>query len=315
MKRVAVVIAILMVPAWPQSTKVRSKKIGKDRSEMVLIPGGPFEMGSDPATLPGAVQWLRALYPGKRDDVTPAAFEDETPQHRVNIGPFYMDRYEVTNRQYRAFVRDTRHREPQGMAIVLAESKFSTNSAFRPWEDGNFNGDGQPVVGVSRDDARAYCSWAGKRLPSEAEWEKAARGGLTGKQFSWGDAWPPPARAGNFAEESFKNAFTEARFPAFSGYRDGAVFPTPVGRFQPNGYGLHDMIGNVSEWVEDAYGADYYRESPAENPKGPSNGDVAISRGGSWFYKWAYVLRVAKREDGPDSWRAFDQGFRCAVRK
>ena len=75
------------------------------------------------------------------------------------------------------------------------------------------------------------------------------------------------------------------------------------------------MIGNVSEWVEDAYGANYYSESPAENPKGPATGDVAVTRGGSWFYKWAYVLRVAKREDGPASWRACDQGFRCAVSK
>lgn len=199
------------------------------------------------------------------------------------------------------------------MAIMPMDGKFSTNSAFRPWLDASFNGDAQPVVAVSRDDARSYCAWVGKRLPSEAEWEKAARGGLVGVQFSWGDQWPPPLRAGNFAEESFKQTFLEDRFPAFSGYRDGAVFPTSVGSFDPNGYGLYDMIGNVSEWVEDAYGAHYYRESARANPKGPATGEVAVTRGASWFYKWAYVLRVAKREDGPANWRAFDQGFRCAA--
>jgi len=287
--------------------------MGKDGSEMVLIPAGTFDMGTDQADLPSVVEWIKGLYPEKLSGITVQAFEDEIPRHPVRLASFYIDRYEVTNAQYRGFVRATRHREPEGMAIVKADGGFATNAAFRPWSDSSFDADKQPVVAVSRDDARAYCNWAGKRLPSEAEWEKAARGGLAGKRFSWGDDWPPPHGAGNFAEEAFKRVFTEDRFPAFAGYDDGKTFPAPVGSFNANGYGLFDMSGNVSEWIEDNYERDYYRHSPADNPRGPRTGEVAMSRGGSWFYKWAYVLRVAKREDGPPSWRAFDQGFRCVM--
>ena len=101
------------------------------------------------------------------------------------------------------------------MAIVKRDGEFVTQLRFRPWSDSNFNRDEQPVVAVSRDDGQEFCRWAGKRLPTEAEWEKAARGGLNGQQFSWGDDWPPPAGAGNFAEVSFKTVYTEDRFGAF----------------------------------------------------------------------------------------------------
>lgn len=106
---------------------------------------------------------------------------------------------------------------------------------------------------------------------------------------------------------------TRHRFGAFPGYDDGSVFPADVGSFTANGYGIFDMAGNVSEWVQDDYGSDYYSNSPTRNPAGPAAGEHAIARGGSWFYKSAHVIRVAKREDGPPSWKGFDQGFRCAV--
>ena len=281
---------------------------------MALIGGGVFDMGTERGRLPSTVQWIKGLYPDRNP--TEKTFEDETPSHSVEIDSFYIDQYEVTNARYRTFVRATGHREPEGMATVRRDGQFVTESRFRPWLDANFNRDKQPVVAVSRDDAREFCRWAGKRLPTEAEWEKAARGGLNGKEFSWGDDWPPPAGAGNFAEVSFRTVYAEDRFGAFAGYDDGAVFPADVGSFKANGYGIFDMAGNVSEWVQDDYGSDYYRNSPTRNPTGPGNGGDegnAIARGGSWFYKSAHVIRAAKREDGPPSWRGFDQGFRCAL--
>jgi len=296
-----------------QSPRTISKP-GEDRSEMVLIPGGVFDMGTERGRLPAIVQWIKRVYPDRNP--TEKAFEDETPSHSVEIDSFSIYRYEVTNARYRTFVRATGHREPEGMAIVKRDGEFVTDSRFRPWSDSNFNRDQQPVVAVSRDDAREFCRWAGKRLPTEAEWEKAARGGLNGKEFSWGDDWPPPSGAGNFAEVSFGKVFTEDRFGAFAGYVDGSVFPADVGSFTANGYGMFDMDGNVSEWVQDDYSSEYYRNSPRRNPTGPGNGGDegnAVARGGSWFYKSAHVIRVAKREDGPPSWKGFDQGFRCAV--
>jgi formylglycine-generating enzyme required for sulfatase activity len=284
---------------------------GEDRSDMVLIPEGAFDMGTERSRLPSIVQWIKRLYPERNP--TEKGFEDETPSHSVEIDSFYLDRYEVTNARYRTFVGATGHREPEGMAIIERNGKFVEHSRFRPWSDSNFNRDQQPVVAVSRDDAQEFCRWAGKRLPTEAEWEKAARGGLNGKEFSWGDDWPPPVGAGNFAEVSFKKVFTEDRFEAFAEYEDGSVFPADVGSFKANGYGIFDMDGNVSEWVEDDYSSDYYRNSPKRNPTGPDAGEKAIARGGTWFYKSAVIIRVAKRENAPPSWRGFDQGFRCAV--
>ncbi len=311
----AVLAVLLFVTVSSAVAQVRRDESNAktDTSNMVLVPGGVFEMGTDPDSLPSTVLWFEGLYPTKLRSIGAEDFQDETPRHAVQVDSLYIDQHEVTNAEYREFVSATGHREPQGMAIVESVGRFRTEAAFCPWSDRDFNGDSQPVVCVSRDDARAYCSWKGKRLPTEAEWEKAARGGLSGKEFSWGDDWPPPAKAGNFAEEAFKQTFTEDRFPAFAGYNDGSVFPAPVGSFRANGYGPFDMIGNVSEWVSDDYGSEYYRQSPARNPTGPDSGEHAITRGGSWFYKWAYVIRVAKREDGPASWRAFDQGFRCAT--
>jgi len=309
--------AVLVLPVWTvitgriaQSPRTTSGP-GEDRSEMVLIPEGAFDMGTDPSRLPSVVQWIKVLYPDRNP--TEKGFEDETPSHSVELDAFYIDRYEVTNARYRTFVRAARHREPAGMAIVERNGTFVQDSRFRPWSDSDFNRDKQPVVAVSRDDALEFCKWAGKRLPTEAEWEKAARGGLNGKEFSWGDDWPPPVSAGNFADVSFGKVFTEDRFGAFAGYDDGSVFPADVGSFTANGYGIFDMAGNVAEWVQDDYSSDYYRNSPRRNPTGPGAGENAIARGGSWFYKSAAVIRVAKREDGPPSWRGFDQGFRCAA--
>ena len=192
---------------------------------MVLIPEGWFLMGSPE---------------GEGDS-------DEHPQHKVWVDAFWIDRCEVTNAQYEKFMKATGHRAP------------------RYWDNDSFNKPDYPVVGVSWDDAVAYCNWAGKRLPTEVEWEKAARGGLVGKDYPWGD------------NISHDNANYDG-----TGGRDRWDNTSPVGSFPPNGYGLYDMAGNVYEWCADWYDEDYYRSSPERNPKGPNTGDRRLLRGGSW---------------------------------
>ena len=201
--------------------------------------------------------------------------DDEEPVHTVYLDAFYMDIYEVTNAQYYNFVEAIGHRLPEY------------------WMDDDVNAPDQPVSGVSWYDAKAYADWVGKRLPTEAEWEKAARGGLDRKQYPWGDAPHPPTRSGNFADEMGKEAFLEWDY-AIAGYDDGYAYTAAVGSFMPNDYGLHDMAGNVSEWCADWYSSDYYGRSPRNHPKGPVQGIHHVMRGGSWL-RSLYELRVANR--------------------
>jgi formylglycine-generating enzyme required for sulfatase activity len=199
--------------------------------------------------------------------------EYEKPRHRVMLDDFYIDRYEATNALYHKFVSATGRPAP-------ALSK-----------DNDFNGSRQPVVGVSWDDADAYCRFAGKRLPTEAEWEKAARG-TDGRRYPWGDQW----------EASRANS-TESRRGR----------PADVGSY-PTGaspYGALDMAGNVEEWVADWYTPDYYARSPKGNPKGPEAGTYRVVRGGSWSSSPIF-LRAAFRSYYPPVNRRFSGGFRCA---
>ena len=203
----------------------------------------------------------------------------ERPPHRVWLDAYYIDKNEVTNHQYQEFVKATGHARP----------------AF--WEEDRFKAPSQPIVGVSWDDAVAYCGWAGKRLPAEAEWEKAARGGVEGRRFPWGDEGPTG----------------KATF----GQDENTGRPTPVGQYPPNGYGLYDMAGNVWEWCADWYDQNYYRISPERNPKGPDRGQDRVIRGGSWIGSGMPemhddVLRCAFRRRHPQDNGNDDFGFRCA---
>lgn len=245
---------------------------------MVLIPAGEFEMGSI------------------------SGESDEKPAHTVYLDAFYIDKYEVTNEQYRKFVRATGYKEPTGYKLMNEQWK----SGFKPWSEHNFGGDKNPVVCVTWEDANAYCKWAGKRLPTEAEWEKSARGKLEGKIYVWGDNFPPLKNAGNFDDE---NAVDK---DVITGYNDGYAFTAPVGRFTPNGYGLFDMAGNVWEWVADWYSKDYYLNSPKSNPMGPNSGEYHILRGGAWDYSLGRLLRVSVRASSP-SVSTWNLGFRCAM--
>ena len=218
--------------------------------EEVLIPAGTFVMGH-------------------------GAEGDCAPEHEVYLDAFHIDRHEVTNARYLAFCEATEHRLPEfwGMERYCSGPDFPDH----------------PVVGVSWWDARDYAEWCGKRLPTEAEWECAARGGLIGALFPWGDELSP--EHANYARSEHRA-------------------PVPVGSYPPNGFGLHDMIGNASEWVEDRYGREYYAASPRENPAGPEVGRFRIFRGGGW-HTGPGCARVHFRNALPSNWVDFAVGFRC----
>ena len=218
---------------------------------MVLIPAGTFEMG-DSKNEP-------EIY-----------MKRSRPVHTVELDAFYMDSREVTNGQYGVFMEQTGHRKPYY------------------WNDTKYNQTNQPVVGVDWNDAVAYAKWAGKRLPTEAEWEYAARGGLAGKRYPWGD----------------EITHDDANYGSKGG------IPTVVGSYPANGYGLYDMAGNVWEWCQDWYDKDYYNNSPTKNPPGPGTGSSRVLRGGSWSYGTSY-LRVAHRNYNGPYGRYLGSGFRC----
>jgi len=196
-----------------------------------------------------------------------------------------MDVYEVTNAQYRKFMDATGHEAPWLW------------DRFRYWDDFRYDAPEQPVVGVTWDDAVAYCQWAGKRLPTEAEWEKAARGGLVGKEYPWGDSI----------------THDNANYAGVGG-RDRWRFPAPVGSFPPNRYGLYDMSGNVWEWCADWHGMDYSTNSPKQNPKEPSTGIYRVACGGSYGME-AHILRCVSRYRPKPTTEIHGIGFRCAMQK
>jgi len=208
--------------------------------------------------------------------------DNEKPVHRVWIDEFLLAACQVTNAAYACFVK-------------------TTGSAPPPfWNDAHLNQPEQPVVGVSWFEATSFCAWlktvTGKtfRLPAEAEWERAARGGLESALFPWGDA--PPQSLPDYA----------ARCAAHWKTR-----PAPVGRAEPNGYGLYNMCDNVHEWCSDWYSPNYYEVSPDRNPRGPESGLRRASRGGSWRHH-IKMSRCAARSSIPPEFQYADYGFRVA---
>jgi len=209
----------------------------------------------------------------------------EHPVHNVCISAFKMDVYEVTNVQYKTCV-DAGSCTSQGNSSSFSRSSYYGNSAY----------DNYPVIEVNWRQAKAYCEWTGGRLPTEAEWEYAARGGLSGKTYPWGDDSPI------------------CTLGATNGAQYNSCSPgdtIEVGSFAPNGYGLYDMAGNVLEWVNDWNDDNYYSTSPMQDPQGPSSGTYPVSRGGSW-YNYIDILRVAHRLSLDLSSQFQTLGFRCA---
>lgn len=256
---------------------------------MVLVPGGPFLMGT-----PAAME---------------RAPEEEKPQHQVTLPAFRIDRFEVTNAAYARFLEAIRDSHPVTCHSMEADDKDHTPRDTW-WGDPEWNAPEKPVVGVDWFDAYAYCAWAGKRLPTEAEWEKAARG-EDGRRYSWGNEAPGTGRHGNFADEAARRVNPD--WNVVRGYDDGFVHTAPVGSF-PDGaspHGVHDMIGNVWEWVNDWFSEAAYTEGPRRHPRGPAEGQRRVLRGGSWD-STPNFLRAAVRYRHFPGYRNNSFGFRCA---
>jgi formylglycine-generating enzyme required for sulfatase activity len=236
----------------------------------------------------------------------PDADEDERPVHRVFVSEFFIGRHAVTNDDYAQFVRTTGYPNPAIRSLPLIaggdrDALFRELAAPYVWDGAEPPaGRGRhPVVLVRYEDAVAYCGWLSAvtertvRLPTEAEWEKAARGGVEGKRYPWGDEIAP----------IHCNYLTDPAAKHQRGTR-------PTGTYAPNGYGLYDISGNVWEWVSDWYGSDYYAFSEPRDPRGPKGGTMRIVRGGSWVSDDPAMMRCAYRHTVPIDTYAHSIGFR-----
>lgn len=288
--------ALLFVMGWhDRELRRESKKALRMPSpvhvgEMALIPGGEFDMGSADGP------------------------DYERPVHCVKLDSFWMDKTEVTVAQFRQFVEAT--------GYLTDAEKFKWSGVFdvgkkgwgrvdgatwkRPTGPASLARDDEPVLQVSWNDAAAFAAWAGKRLPSEAEWEYAARGGMAGKKYVWGDELNPGGK--------FMANYWQGDFPEHDEAADGFVGIAAVGKFPANGYGLYDMTGNAWEWCADWYSASYFAESPKENPRGPSVGEERVMRGGSWLCARNFCTnyRVSGRSHATVDSGLNNLGFRCA---
>jgi formylglycine-generating enzyme required for sulfatase activity len=276
---------------------------------MVVLPGGPVRIGSDD----------RFAYPE----------DGETPRE-VSVSPFAIDPCAVSNAAFARFVAATGHvteAERFGWSFVfggLLPDDFAPTRAVAaaPWwrqvyeadwrhpEGPGSDIDGRtdhPVVHVSVNDALSYCAWAGTRLPSEAEWEFAARGGLAGQAFPWGDEREPDGQHRmNVWQGSFPNGNT---------VDDGFAGTCPVDAFPPNGYGLHNATGNVWEWTADWFDTTYRERDRPRDPVGPPSGTHRVQKGGSYLCHASYCrrYRVAARQGSEPDSSAGNLGFRCAA--
>ena len=278
--------------------------------EMVFIPAGEFRMGS--ALTP---EELNSQFPGG----TPKNFADEHPLHRVSISrPFYLAKCEVTRGQFRAFAGETGYKtdaEKEAGVIGPIYRMDGRVGSWRPvpglsWQaPGYEQTDAHPVACLSWNDAKAFCDWADLALPTEAQWEYACRAQST-TAFPWGDA---PAEAQGKANVAGEGEKPNWRL-GFKGLRDGFPHAAPVASFEPNAFGLHDMIGNVWEWCADWYRADYYAESPIDDPPGPSSGSLRAIRGGSYISGPASCRSAARPSVRPvaEPGVVVDYGFRVA---
>jgi formylglycine-generating enzyme required for sulfatase activity len=247
-----------------QSTAVPTPAAGDsqlsevDGAPMVFIPAGTFTMG-----------WN-------------GGEASERPEHQVNLDAYWVDVREVTNAMYALCVRSGKCTPPAKLSSYK-QANYYNNPEYEPY----------PVIYVTWLQASTYCRWAGRRLPSEAEWEKAARGEADTRKYPWGDQAPTDDLA-NY------------------GYLDHDTIPSGVLIKGASPFGVLDMAGNVFEWVNDLYTADYYRNSPADNPPGPVSGNGHVYRGGS-FGSSAYEIRLSRRGHGTESYNSFGLGFRCAL--
>ncbi len=278
----------------------------------VSLPGGTFQMGD-------------AFGEGYRDD-------GETPVHAVTVSPFHIDVHQVTNEQFARFVDATAH--------VTEAERFGTSAVFHllvradpgdvlgrapaaPWwvevrgaswsrpygPQSDLGGiEHHPVVHVSWNDAAAYCDWSGRRLPTEAEWEYAARGGLEGRRYPWGDELCGP-------RGEHRCNIWQGEFPATNTAADGYVGTSPVASYPANGFGLFDVAGNAWDWCADWFSPHTYRSSSHHDPGGPRVGAARVMRGGSYLCHDSYCHRyrvAARTSNTPDS-SSGNCGFRTVA--
>lgn len=305
---------------------------------MVWIPGGEFSMG------------CQVPSEGVCTIATMNSVNDAQPIHRVYVGGFWMDKTDVTNKKFEEFVKATGYvtvaeRTPTkdefpdappenlvagSMVFTPTANPVPLNDVYQWWRyvhgaswrhptgpDSDLKGkENYPVVQIAYEDAAAYAKWAGKRLPTEAEWEFAARGGLSGKTYAWGNEFRP---GGKWMANTY-----QGEFPVKDTGADGFAGIAPVGKFAPNGYGLYDMAGNVWQWCSDWYRPDYYDQlaagGVARNPQGPVSSDLSydgqpqrVHRGGSFLCTDQYCSRymVGTRGHGDVDSGCNNLGFRC----
>lgn len=278
----AVLPAAAGAPCRPDAPAIAKRRSVRAPEGMVYVAGGPFLMGNS-------------------SDLQTA---DDAPAHRVCINGFYIDKYEVTNAQFKKFVDAT--------GYVTDEERNADSTDAATWRhpygpDSNADDMADyPVVCVTWNDANAFARWADKRLPTEAEWEKAARG-PDGRIFPWGNTNATDATA-NVADKTISVKWGNASI------NDAHKTAAPVGSF-PKGksvYGAEDMAGNVWEWCADWWGSGYYKNSPPNNPTGPNTGEFKTIRGGSWFYNLDGARTTQRMYFRPEGSSAAI-GFRCVA--
>jgi eukaryotic-like serine/threonine-protein kinase len=276
----------------------------KDGMILVYVPAGEFLMGTSEE------QKASQLSKG----IDPANIAVELPQHTVWLDAFWIDKTEVTNDQFRQFINITGYRTDAEQAGKASVFDFTLNAWLESDGVNWMHPQGQgsdltamgnyPVTVVSWNDATAYCTWAGRRLPTEAEWEKAARG-TDQRDYPWGSQ-DPVGNMVNLADKTLNTSWSNPNFD------DGTRMTAPVFSFEAGAspYGALDMAGNVWEWVADWYGS--YDAAAQRNPLGPAGGDFRVERGGGWF-NMIYLVRTTARDKFIPTYADFNGGFRCAL--
>lgn len=302
------------LPSTPEHvpTPVRPRASKARRDGMIYLEGGEFLMGTD--------------------DKEGFPADGEGPVRRVRLRPFYIDAHAVTNDEFAHFVRKTGYvteAERFGWSFVFhlfvpprIAAQVRQVAQETPWwwpvkganwrhPEGPYTGIrnrlDHPVVHVSWNDAIAYATWAGKRLPTEAEWEYAARGGLEQAKYPWGDEFTPGG-------EFYCNTW-QGRFPDVNTAEDGYAGTAPVDAYRPNGYGLYNVAGNVWEWCSDWFSASHPTDDVLVDPQGPAQGQAKVMRGGSYLCHVSYCnrYRVAARTSNTPESSTGNMGFRCAA--
>lgn len=281
-----------LVIAFLASCSQEEKARAVDYSSMKLIKGGTFQMGTNDG------------------------FPYEGPVHEVTVNDFWIDEHEVTVAEFAKFIEAT--------AYVTESDKYGWSGVFSgaemawiPVEGANWQypygpneaaaKPDEPVRQISWNDAVAYANWKGKRLPTEAEWEYAARGGRKGSKYFWGDE--------RFPQDSVYGNWWQGHFPDTNLLSDGYADVAPVKSFPPNGYGLYDMSGNVWEWTADWFSRTYFQDSSTHNPTGPKSGQEIVIKGGSFLCceNWCEGYRISSRQFTPKDSGLNNLGFRCVA--